>query len=401
MNPGAAAPLFGSMFMGGFECAAHKLRSGKRLDLAASTGHDVQAAADYRLLNAHGMAAARDGLRWHLIEARPGRYDWSSFLPVLRAARDAGHNPVWDLLHYGVPNGVDVFSPHFIDRFARFARAAAAVIASETDAPPVFTPVNEISFWAWAGGDTGGLNPFATGRGGALKRQLVRAVLAAGAELRSVDRRTRIAVAEPLIHIFPASESPADRAVAAAHNDGQFEALDMLLGRTAPELGGHAGAVDIIGLNYYYNNQWIDGGRTVYLGDWLHRPLHHLLGEVAARYPQPLYIAETGTEGVFRPYWLRYVADEVAASLANGVGIGGICLYPIISHLGWDDDRHCRNGLFDGHGPDCPRRVEPALAAELGVQVARFATKAAPMPTANGAGVPADSVAASASAAPC
>lgn len=361
--------------MGGFECAAHKLRSGKRLDLIASTGHDVRTAEDYRLLHGLGMTGARDGLRWHLIEQRPGRYDWSSFLPMLHAARDTGTTLVWDLLHYGVPNGVDVFSPRFVDRFAAFARAAAEVIAGETDTPAAFTPINEISFWTFAGGDTGGLNPFATGRGREMKQQLVRAALAATTELRAVDRRTRIACAEPLIHIMPTDGSYHARARAAAHNQGQFEALDMLLGRANPGLGGSADAVDVIGINYYYNNQWIDGGRTVFLGDWLHRPLHELLLEVAARYDHPLYIAETGTEGVFRPLWLHYVADELRAAAERGVSLGGLCLYPIISHLGWDDDRHCANGLFDGHSATAPRHSYPPLAAEIRQQAAQFATR--------------------------
>lgn len=25
----------------------------------------------------------------------------------------------------------------------------------------------------------------------------------------------------------------------------------------------------------------------------------------------------------------------------------GVCLYPILNHPGWDDDRHCYNGLWD------------------------------------------------------
>ena len=91
--------LFGSMLMGGFECAAHKLRNGKRLDITASTGHDVRAAEDFGLLHRHGITAARDGLRWHLIERRTGQYDWNSFLPMVRAARDARTTVVWDLLH--------------------------------------------------------------------------------------------------------------------------------------------------------------------------------------------------------------------------------------------------------------------------------------------------------------
>lgn len=372
MNP--PAPLFGSMFLGGFECSAHKRRDGRRLDLIATTGHDADPAADYRLLRTHGLAAARDGLRWHRIEPRPGRYDWSSFLPQLRAARDTGTTVAWDLLHYGVPNGVDVFAPAFVSRFAAFARAAAELVRAETDAPPVWTPVNEISFWAWAGGDMAGLNPFATGRGGALKRQLVRATLAAAAAVKAVDSRARVAIAEPIIHIFPTSGSAEHRERARAHNEGQFEAIELLLGRREPELGGDAGAIDIAGLNFYYNNQWLDEGRPIYLGDGLYRPLRELLIDFHARYPMPLYIAETGTEGVFRPYWLRYIADEVAAARLAGVPLGGICLYPILSHLGWDDDRHCPNGLFEAFGPDWPRTPYGPLADELALQVARFAT---------------------------
>ena len=359
--------------MGGFECAAHKLRNGKRLDVTASTGHDARAGEDFGLLHRHGITAARDGLRWHLIERRLGQYDWSSFLPMVRAARDTGTTVVWDLLHYGVPNGVDVFAPRFVDRFAAFSAAAAQVIASETDAPPLFTPVNEISFWAFAGGDTGGLNPFARGRGDALKRQLVRASLAAADAVRAVDRRTLIACAEPLIHILPANQKPDAIERAARHNASQFEALDMLLGRTAPELGGNNAAIDIVGVNYYYNNQWIDGGRTIFLGDWLHKPLNELLAQVAARFDRPLYIAETGTEGVFRPQWLGYVCDQVREAAVHGTAIGGICLYPIISHLGWDDDRHCQNGLFDGHDAIAARRAYAPLAREVINQAARFA----------------------------
>lgn len=365
-------PLFGSWFLAGFECSTHKRADGIRLDLLASSGHDARAEADYHLIAAHGMRAARDGLRWHRIEPRPGRYDWASFLPMLRAARDTGVTVIWDLLHYGTPGGVDVFSPRFVSRFAAFARAAAEVVKAETDAPPLWTPINELSFWAWAGGDTAGLNPFCRGRGGELKRQLVRAWLAAAAELRAVDSRARLCTAEPIVHIFPSSREPDAIAAADAHNEGQHEALDLLLGRREPGLGGHEDAVDILGLNYYYNNQWIDGGRPVYLGDWLHRPFHHLLGEFAGRYAKPLYIAETGTEGVFRPYWLRYIAEEVRTARDHGVPVGGICLYPILSHLGWDDDRHCANGLFAGHGATSERDPYDPLALELAEQVRRF-----------------------------
>jgi hypothetical protein len=64
--------------------------------------------------------------------------------------------------------------------------------------------------------------------------------------------------------------------------------------------------------------------------------------------------------------------------------VGGICLYPIISHLGWDDDRHCANGLFDGHGPDAPRRAYAPLAQEIRRQATLFAEGATPVAAGNG-----------------
>jgi beta-glucosidase/6-phospho-beta-glucosidase/beta-galactosidase len=372
-DPTVETSLFGSMLMGGFKVTGYRRRDGRRLDVAAATGHDRRADEDYRLLHDHGMKAARDGLCWHRIERRQGYYDWSGLLPMLRAARDSGTTIIWDLLHYGMPDDIDPFSTDFIRRFACFARHAARVIASETDAAPLFTPVNAISFWAYAGGETAGLRPFANGRGAELKRQLVRAALAATDEVRAIDARTRIACAEPLIHVFPAGEDAESADRAADFNQAQHEALDMLLGLQAPELGGHADAVDIIGWNHYHDNQWIDGGRSVPPGDWRHRPLHQLLIEAAGRHGKPCYIAETGCEGAFRPYWLRYVASEVRQAQAHGVALGGICLYPVISHLGWDDDRPCANGLFDGHDPEAPRTLFAPLADEIAEQSTHFA----------------------------
>ncbi len=364
---------FKSFFLGGFECSTHKRADGIRLDLIALSGHDAHATADYRLLADHGLHAARDGLRWHLIERRRGVYDWSSLVPQLQAARAAGCQVIWDLFHYGWPNGADIWTTGFIDRFAGFARAAAEVIAGETDGDPWFCPVNEISFLSWAGGDMGGMNPFGRGRGGELKAQLVRMYLAAVDAVRDVVPGARFITAEPLINILPQSPLEHHQRASADYMEAQFEATDFLLGRKQPELGGHVDVVDVIGCNYYYNNQWIDHGRPVHLGEPIFKPLRELLGDVHARYAKPLLIAETGTEGVFRAPWLHYVSDEVAIAMSQGLPVEGICLYPVLSHRGWDDVRHCPNGLFAGFTPDADRAPYKPLADELARQQALFA----------------------------
>src|SRR5688572_22287922 len=69
---------FKSFFMGGFECSTHRDARGRRLDLIASTRHDEFAEADYTRLLDRNIRTCRDGLRWHLIEKEPFRYDFSS-----------------------------------------------------------------------------------------------------------------------------------------------------------------------------------------------------------------------------------------------------------------------------------------------------------------------------------
>ena len=77
---------FSSFFLGGFECSTHRRRDGRRLDLLAATGHDRLVVEDYQQLGRLGITTVRDGLRWHLIETVPDRYDWSSVVPMLHGA---------------------------------------------------------------------------------------------------------------------------------------------------------------------------------------------------------------------------------------------------------------------------------------------------------------------------
>jgi hypothetical protein len=42
-----------------------------------------------------------------VIEKRPYRYDFSSVLPMLRFARKAGLQVIWDLCHYGWPDHLE------------------------------------------------------------------------------------------------------------------------------------------------------------------------------------------------------------------------------------------------------------------------------------------------------
>jgi len=350
--------------------------SGVRLDLIESTRHDEFAFQDYARLQETGIRTARDGVRWHLIEKTASRYDFSSLVPMLRAARETKTQVIWDLLHYGWPDGLNIWGTAFVDRFARFVRATASVILDETGGPIYVTPVNEISFVAWGGGDAGFLNPFAKRRGPELKAQLVRASIAAIEAVREVDPGARIVHAEPIIHIATDPDYPEEGPAAEAYRQSQFQAWDMIGGRLCPELGGRPEYLDILGANYYSNNQWIHQDphtphsrrrKDVLLppSHPLHRPVREMLGEVYERYRRPLFIAETGIEGDARPSWLRYIGQEARAAAAAGVQLEGVCLYPIIDYPGWGDDRHCHSGLWDYADDEGHREIYEPLAEEL------------------------------------
>jgi beta-glucosidase/6-phospho-beta-glucosidase/beta-galactosidase len=361
---------FNSFWMVGFECSCHRRTDGRRLDVIAATEHDRFAGLDYARVRRLGIRTVRDGARWHRIERSAGRYDFSSLLPMVRAARDAGVQVIWDLCHYGWPDGLDIFRPEFVDRFAEYARAVARVVAAETDEPPVWAPINEISFWSWAGGEVGYFNPSTTGRGFELKTQLVRACLAAVDALWSVDSRARILHCDPAINIVAARAE--DRALAEGHRQAQFQAWDMIAGQLWPQLGGDERYLDVVGVNYYPNNQWVLDGPTLPLDDPRHRSFRAILRETWERYGRPLVVAETGAQDDARSGWLRGLAEEVRQARREGVPVQGICLYPILDYPGWDDDRHCRSGLWGYPDRMGNREAHQPLADELARQVELF-----------------------------
>jgi hypothetical protein len=358
-------PLFKSFWQAGYECSTHVLKNGKRLDLVASTFHDLLAERDFIRLKDLGILTVREALRWHLIAKERGQFDFASAYPILEAAQGQGIQVIWDLFHFGWPDELNVFDARWVEAFGDFAAAFGRVLRRETSETAFVAPVNEISFVSWAGGDTAHLNPFATGRGAELKRQLVRAALRASDSLRSEYTDLRLVAPEPVIHIVGDPRRPDDVVQAAEYRSAMFEAWDMLSGRAQPELGGKESYLDVIGINYYDRNQWWNHGKTIWRHEPEYRPFRAFLSEVYERYQRPLFISETGTENEDRPHWLAYIAGEAVAAMDSGVPLQGICLYPILNHPGWDDDRHCYNGLWDYPRPDGTREIYKPLADEL------------------------------------
>ncbi|MDB5218944.1 MAG: hypothetical protein JWO86_6871 [Myxococcaceae bacterium] len=362
---GCAAPLFPDFVLGGFECSCHRLRDGRRLDLLASTRHAELAEGDYARLVAMGTTTCRDGAPWVTVEQGPSSYDFSRVARMLHAADRNGVQVIWDLMHFGWPDDVDPFAPSFPSRFARYAAAFARWYASETDQPAMLTLINEMSFLAWAGGDVRYMNPFEAARGVELKAQLVRATIEAIEAVRAVLKDARFFQPEPVINILAPPDRPNLLARVESDNLLQYQALDMLTGRVWPSLGGHPRYLDIVGVNFYSDNQFISDGTTVERSDPLYKPFAAMLLEVWQRYERPMIVSETGCEGDGRVPWLRYVAAECHAALRAGCELHGLTLYPIINSPGWGDERHCHNGLWDYADEHGHRKLDEPFLAEL------------------------------------
>ena len=55
--------------------------------------------------------------------------------------------------HFGWPDLLDIFGPEFIRAFERFTARSRAFLRSRRQPRTFVVPVNEISFFSWAGGD--------------------------------------------------------------------------------------------------------------------------------------------------------------------------------------------------------------------------------------------------------
>ena len=352
-------PLFKTRWLAGFEGACHINIAGQRLDMLVANQHDRYVRQDYALLKTQGIETVRDGVRWTLIE-KNGSFDFSSLAPFVEAAEAEGIQVIWTLCHYGWPDDVDVFAENFPERFARFAKATARYISDHSSASPAnkvpfYTPINEISFLSWAICHTGLIYPYASfgkGRDGFLKRQLIRASIAASDAIWEVDPRAQLVTVDPLIHVIPPLGREEELAEPAARQrESQFESWDILTGRIEPELGGHPQYAGAMGVNYYHHNQWEHLTHDTllwHLKDPRRVPLHILLEEIYQRYQAPLFIGETSHVGVGRAEWIEEVAADVGKALENGVPVEGICLYPIIDRHDWDNPHHWHNsGLWD------------------------------------------------------
>lgn len=342
--------MFNSFFLAGFECATGYNVQRQWMDQLAATQHDRFGFEDYRLLRRAGIRAAREGIRWPLVD-RNGGYDFSTVRPFINASRAHEVEVIWDLFHYGYPGDVDLFSERFPERFADYCYAIARYIGNRTEGVCYFTPVNEPSYFAWAGGQVGVFSPHERHRGPELKRCLARAAIRGIEAIWAACPHARIVNADPLCRVVPPEEHPELLPAAEGFNQGAvFESWDMLCGRLHPELGGSRSHLDIVGINYYWTNQWELTREGIPLPDDDPRraPFRELVRSVWDRYGGDVMVTETSHVDEKRPLWLRELTGECEALLEEGVPLQGVCLYPILGMPEWHaPEVWTRMGLWD------------------------------------------------------
>jgi beta-glucosidase/6-phospho-beta-glucosidase/beta-galactosidase len=98
--------IFPTFFLSGFECSTFIWKDQGRRDLVQETHHRQHASEDYDLLRSLGIAVSREGVPWPLVE-QDGRYDFALLDSIIEAMNRAQVIPIWDLCHYGYPDGVD------------------------------------------------------------------------------------------------------------------------------------------------------------------------------------------------------------------------------------------------------------------------------------------------------
>ena len=271
----ADASPYRSFWQAGFEGADHINGSGRSLCLNTLTDHIQRADEDFSAANTMGLRTVRESLSWRGIERGAG-HDFAHADRLLGYARMRGVQVLWTLCHYGLPDGLDIFDPHFGERLASYCGAFARHLRAQgdDDAARVYTPLNEISFLAWAVCETGLMHPHIGDRkadGYALKKALARATILAIDAIRDEDPDARILLVDPLIHITAECED--DEEPAAAICAHQFQAWDMIAGRLEPSLGGSHAHLDLIGINYYPWNQWLHGSDATL--EWPHASAIH------------------------------------------------------------------------------------------------------------------------------
>lgn len=380
----------------GFECSTFPQQGMDQLEL---TQHDRFYASDLLLArDSAGCRTIRYGIRWHIVNPRPGVFDWSSLDGPMELMRELGMEPIVDLFHFGTPTWLErgVLNPAFPDAQAELSRAFARRY------PWIlwYTPTNEPYILAQFGAETGGWYPHGSGPADFARamEHVGRGLVESWREITAVRPDARCMTSDTGEFWHAADEGVA--AHAERMNQRRFVVHELVAGRVGPqhpllgwlrEIGlsegslrwfrEHAIPLDIIGLDHYPHSEHRlrTGPDGELIDETMPLELQHGPGELARQYferlGRPMIFAETGAPGSdeVKIAWLDRLVDQVRTVRAEGVPVIGITWWGLIDQVDWGQGlQRLRydidpTGLYrlewqDGHGtPVDVETLEPYL----------------------------------------
>ncbi len=322
------------------------------------TGHRERWRADLALAKDVGADAVRYGLTWPEVETAPGRYDWRAVDAVIDEFERLGLEPIWDLVHFGVPAHLagGFLDPAFPARFAEYAGAFAARYRGRVRK---ITPLNEPYITTYFRAGKAIWPPYLAGREGfaRLLHKVVVGLRGAIAAIGSAAPDTEIWLNDGA-DTFHADADDL-RAEAAARTLERYAAFDLLLGGPAAgeshawleaagfpvqDLVAEPVRVDVIGLDYYPETEHLlerDGAGGV--GQRPAPPerragLHAACRAFFDRYGRPLFVAESSASGddATRRAWIDWNLRELRAAHDEGIPLVGYTWWPLFDHVDWD-----------------------------------------------------------------
>ena len=337
----------------GIECSAPTIRGGYRQDLLRKTGHWERYLEDFTLIAEFGIRYLRYGIPIHVVAHDPDRFDWDWTDLALDALRTSALEPIVDLLHFGVPDGLTGFGdPHLPDIYARYARA----FVERYPWVRYYTPVNEPLVTAVLSADAGFWNERAKSpRALAAAIHNVATCAVLGSEIIRAARPDAVFIQSDACEGYRAAE-PGAEGLAAFLNERRFVTFDLTYGRRpSPDVvawlvsngfpeerfdwfeehGSKDGA--ILGHDYYQGNEWfVRADGTTYKARSQRRRYSVLAKEYFERYRMPFMLTETNISGHLARPWLAEVWNDSLALRDEGLPIRGFCWYGFVDHVDWD-----------------------------------------------------------------
>jgi beta-glucosidase/6-phospho-beta-glucosidase/beta-galactosidase len=355
----------------GIECSAPTIAGGLRRDELLLTDHWNRVEEDLDLVVGFGITHLRYGIPFHVVAADPDRLDWAWTDRAMAAIRERPIEPIVDLVHFGVPDGLTGFGdPRLVERYEGYVRA----FVERYPWVRWYTPVNEPLITALYSAGKGYWNELASDDR-SFVAALANAVTCAirGTEIIRAARPDAVFLQSDACESFAPDDpgDPASCAAATQLTERGFLGFDLTYGRAPSERmerwlieNGLAeerlawflehGSLEgtIVGLDYYTGNE----RRVTAAGVELPGEPYGL-GELARRfherYGRPVMLAETNRVSELATDWLRETWNDLVAAERSGVPVAGYCWYSLTDQVDWDsclarpDDHVNSFGLVD------------------------------------------------------